>query len=265
MNDEASPREHLTPHDLVSYSRCPYEMEVQRARHASYIHGTAVAARTPIDVRPLAHSPLFSPPTLGLQAFEGPLDLNPDDILVYEDANERGLPVLFPPERVRLDARFTGHQATLIDDALGLSGRPDLVIRRGDGGFVPVEYKSTHMFVGYHAVHGRLFDAIQSIAECALVAASFGSIPSYGWVVYGDAAGSGAHEGWVVVPFGDPERRWLSQALGQIRADNVRPPVPSEGHCGHCEVNREGLCRFAARPYSAEEGLRPLGRELGRG
>lgn len=241
--------EHLTPHDLVTYFRCPHEMELQRARHAETMTGTLGAVRTPLDVVPLRHSPLFAPPLGHLTVNEGRLDIGDHDRLVYEDDGEDDLPMLFPPERVRFDARFQNGHSTLVDAQLGIAGRPDLVIERGDGSLVPVEYKSTHLFVGYHEAHGRVFDTVQAIAECRLVHATFGRRPSRGIVLYGDVAGNGTHEGWVEIPYGDEEERWLKVALEQIRSDRIRAPVPAERNCGGCEPNGEGMCRFAAARY----------------
>ena len=241
--------EHLTPHDLVTYSRCPYEMEVVRARRASLHAPTPVTPCTPSDVVPERHSPLFSPPVMHIRANDGRLGLDAHHTLVYVDEGEDDLPVLFAPDRVRPDPRFALHGGTLFDDAWGLSGRPDFVVRSPDGGLFPIEYKATHLFTGYHESHGRSFDAIQAIAECRLVHAVTGQRPTHGLVLYGDVAGDGAHEGWVEVPYGDSEEHWLKAALTQIRSDRVRPPVPAERNCSGCEANRDGLCRFAAARY----------------
>ncbi|MCI4352848.1 MAG: hypothetical protein L3K14_05605 [Thermoplasmata archaeon] len=238
--------EHVTPHDLVTYSRCPYEMELLRSRHASIVTGRTVAARTPLDVIPLRHSPLFAPPNLRVAANDGRLDIAPDDSLVYEDEGEADLPMLFAADRVRLDPRYRPPNATLIDPTLGLSGRPDFVIERRNGEVVPVEYKSTHLFVGYHESHGRTFDVIQSIAECRLVHVAFGRRPTQGIILYGDAAGDGEREGWVQIPYGEAEERWLQVAVNQIRSDGIRAPVPAERNCANCGPNGDGLCRFAA-------------------
>lgn len=247
--------EHLSPHDLVTYSRCPYEMELQRARHRATLTGTPVVPRTPLTAVPLRHSPLFTPPTERARAIEGRFDVRPGDRLVYADPGERDLPVLFAPEQVSLDPRFLGHAGTLLDDEFGISGRPDFVVRSADGALVPVEYKSTHLFLGYHEVHGRAFDVIQAIGECRLVHAAFGVRPTHGVILYGDAAGDGRREGFVEVPYGDAEEHWLRAALVQIRSDDVRAPVPSESHCAPCEPNRAGECRFAAVPPGARGGL----------
>ena len=238
--------EHLTPHELVTYSRCPFEMELVRASHASIRTGAPVAVCTPLDVVPERHSPMFAPPVHGLTVNEGRLDVLPGDTLIYEDPGEDDLPMLFPPERVRLDPRLQVHGGNLIDTELGFAGRPDLVIQRAGGGIFPVEYKSTHLFVGFHESHGRAFDAIQAIAECRLVHVATGQRPTHGVVLYGDVAGDGAREGWVEVPYGDAEEHWLRAALAQIRADHVRPPVPAERNCASCGPNAEGKCRFAA-------------------
>ena len=246
---QLQPLEHVTPHDLVTYSRCPHEMELAHAHHLSVITGRSVAARTPLDVQPLRHSPLFAPPDRGVIVNDGRLDVASDDYLVYEDDGERDLPVLFGDTQVRLDARYRSPHTTLIDTGMGLSGRPDFIIQRRSGEVVPVEYKSTHLFVGYHQSHGRAFDVIQAIAECRLVHTAFGRRPSHGIVLYGDVAGEGEHEGWVQVPYGDAEETWLRAAIAQIRSDGVRAPVPAERNCASCFPNREGMCRYAATRY----------------
>ncbi|MFZ1024436.1 MAG: hypothetical protein WAN87_09910 [Thermoplasmata archaeon] len=257
------PVEHLTPHDLVTYFRCPHEMELLRAHHQSIVSGQVIHARTPLDVIPLHHSPLFSPPLGQLTVYEGPLDVGPHDVLVYQDSAEEEIPILFPSDQIRLDPRFSGRDATLVDPEWGLSGRPDLIVRRGDREIVPIEYKSTHLFVGYHETHGRTFDTLQVIAECRLVQAVFGQRPSHGIVWYGDVASDGQREGWVEIPYGESEERWLKVALSQIRADAVRPPVPAERNCAGCEPNSEGLCRFAAARYEGPHH-RSLGMALPR-
>jgi len=241
--------EHLTPHDLFSYFRCPHEMELIRAGHSLRFGGPALPVLTPPDVVPLRHSPLFAPPLGAARVNEGRLDLEERDHLVYQDPGEDDLPMLFPPERIRLDARFLGGTGNLVDAELGFAGRPDMVISRADGGLVPIEYKATHLFVGYHDAHGRPFDALQAIAECRLVHTAFGRRPAYGIVLYGDASGDGQHEGWVEVPYGDAEERWLSVALRQIREDRVRAPVPAERNCAGCEPNGQGRCLYAAARY----------------
>jgi hypothetical protein len=241
--------EHLTPHDLVTYFRCPHEMELVHARHARSTGGALGPVRTPLDVVPLKHSPLLAPPVGRLQVNEGRLDVFAGDSLIYEDTQEEGLPVLFDPAQVRPDSRFPEGRMTLIDPELGLAGRPDLVIRRFNGAVVPVEYKETHLFVGYHEAHGRFFDTVQAIAECRLVEVAFGRRPPHGIVLYGDAAGDGLHEGWVVVPYGDAEEKWLRYAMAQIRGDTVRAPVPAERNCSGCGPNGEGLCRYWGARY----------------
>ncbi len=238
--------EHLTPHDLVSYSRCPHEMELHRVRRLSEHSPGPVIACTPQGSAPLARSPLFAPPLGQPRVFEGRFDVFSGDRLVYEDEGEDDLPVLFPPEQVALDPIFRTHGGNLYDDELGLSGRPDLIVRRANGDLFPIEYKSTHLFTSYHEAHGRAFDAIQSIAECRLIEAVTGRRPSHGVVLYGDTAGDGLREGWVEVPYGEPEVHWLRAALAQIRADPVRAPVPGVRTCPSCEAHRLALCRYAA-------------------
>jgi len=246
--------EHLTPHDLVTYFRCPFEMELTRALHALRMTGNLGPVRTPLDVVPLRQSPLFSPPVGKLTVNEGRLDLFEGDRLVYMDPGEDDLPMLFPPERVAIDPRFANGHNTLIDGTWGLAGRPDFVVRKEDGGIYPVEYKETHLFGGYHEAHVRLFDTIQAIAECRLVEVTFGKAPAFGVVLYGDEAGGGLHEGWVRVPYDEGERHWLEYALGLVRSDHVRAPVPAERNCVRCGANAEGYCRYAAaRPPDGKD------------
>ncbi|HYA54568.1 MAG TPA: hypothetical protein VEG42_03085 [Thermoplasmata archaeon] len=245
----AVPLEHLTPHDLVAYFRCPHEMELEKAQHAHDAAGAPVPVRTPADVVPLRHSPLMTPPLGSIRVTAGRLAFTPGARLVYQDDGEDDLPVLFPPEQVHLDPRFRVGRENLVDPVLGIAGRPDLVVALGERELVPLEYKATHLFVGYHQAHGRLFDTVQAIAQCHLVEATFGQRPPYGIVLYGDAAGDGQNEGWVEVPYGEAEAAWLRYALKQVRSDSVRAPVPAERNCGGCEPNGEGRCRYAAARY----------------
>ena len=256
-----APPEHLTPHDLVTYSRCPFEMELQHRLRAARLHGGPAPDPLLASGAPLHHSPLFPPPQGQVRVLDGRLDLFDTDYLVYEDEGEDDLPVLFPPERIRPDARFRQHGANLFDDEFGLSGRPDYILSRSGGAFVPVEYKATHLFLGWKSLHleahGRPFDLLQAIAECRLVHAASGIRPPYGIVLYGDRGEDGEHEGWVEVPYGEREEHWLKAALTQIRTDHERAPVPSERNCAPCEPNRDGHCRFAAVRPSGYAGGNP--------
>lgn len=242
----SAPAEHLSPHDIVTYFRCPHEMELHRAQHLSWRSGQAVQPLTPNATPPASHSPLPPPPGESSQAQPGRLIIGPHDLLLYEDPDESGLPILFPPEQSHVHAFLRQHGATLMDTAWGLSGRPDLVVRRGDGQLYPVEFKETHLWEGYQEHHGRFFDVLQVIAECRLVEAVWGSAPRFGVVYYGDTQGGGEREGYVEVPYGVPQREWLQAAMTIIRADRIRAPVPAERNCGHCEPNRDGLCRYAS-------------------
>lgn len=246
--------EHLTPHDLVTYSRCPFEMELMRHRHAGATATPAPAGPILSGGAPLHHSPLFTPPHGAVRVNEGRLDLFDSDTLVYADEGEDDLPVLFPPERVRPDPAFRVHGVNLFDNELGLSGRPDFIIRRAGGVPVPIEYKETHLFLGWRSMHleshGRGFDMLQAIAECRLVHAASGVRPPYGIVLYGDRGADGEHEGWVEVPYTDAEERWLRAALVQIRTDTARSPVPTERNCAGCEPNHDSACRYAAARFA---------------
>lgn len=247
--------EPLTPHDLVTYFRCPHELELAEAcRHAP--RGTpieALSVRTPREVVPLHRSPLDALPP-GVPTFnDGRFDVFPADRLVYEDEGEEDeLPILFAPEQTRPDPVFRQHGFNLVDPELGLSGRPDLIVLRS-GAFIPIEYKSTHPFRDLHAVHGRGFDLVQLFVECRLIEAVTGRRPPYGVLLYGDRGGDGAHEGWFQVPYTSAEAAWVTRAVATVRADRVRAPVPSERTCSSCPPHRDGLCRFAAARFAGPE------------
>lgn len=251
--------EHLTPHDLVTYFRCPHELELAHVRRATAsippgAPTVALAVRTPPDVVPLHRSPLEAPAFPALPVADGRLDIFPGDRLVYEDEGEADeLPMLFASEQVRPDPIFRRHGYNLVDEELGLSGRPDFILERPKAGFIPVEYKSTHPFRGLHEVHGRTFDLLQLVAECRLVEAVSGRRPPYGILLYGDTAGNGAHEGWVTMPYTDREASWIRAAVAQVRADAVRAPVPSERTCSTCPPHRDQLCRYAVGRYAGNE------------
>lgn len=247
---EVATAEHLSPHDVVTYFRCPFEMEVEHFRR--HHPGLAVVTRTPADVVPLRHSALAPPPGAQLPIENGRLDIFPADRLVYEDSEEEGLPILFPPEQVTPEPRLHVHGLTLVDEELGVTGRPDFVLRRASGALVPVEYKATHPFHGLHETHGRAFDVIQLFLECRLVEAATGLRPASGILFYGDQAGDGAHEGFVEIPYGPGGDAWVRGALRQVRDDSIRAPVPAERNCARCAVHRDGLCRFAVGPYSSQ-------------
>lgn len=251
------PVEHLSPHDIVTYFRCPHEMELHRAQHLSWRTGQPVAARTPLGTPPSLHSPLGPPPGESSNAMQGRLIVSIHDQLVYEDPDETGIPALFPSEQNHAKAFLRDHGPTLMDNSWGLSGRPDLVVRRGDGSYYPVEFKETHLWEGYHEAHGRFFDILQVIAECRLVEATWGAAPRAGVVYYGDTEGSGERQGTVEVPYGEPQRAWLQRAMTLIRADRIRAPVPAERNCNHCEPNRDGLCKYAQAGFSTSHRNEP--------
>ncbi len=247
---------HLSPHDIVTYFRCPQEMEIHRRQRESWRSGRPLGGILGAPGPGLLRSPLPPPPLDHLVVFQGRLDVFSGDTLIYEDPDERNLPILFPPAQNHAHAFLHDHSPLLHDPAWDLAGRPDLVIRRRDGSLVPVEYKETHLWERYHEVHGRVFDVIQALAECRLVEATWQVRPRMGIVYYGDTQGDGTREGWMEIPYGDRERGWLEHALTQIRSDPERRPVPSDHTCPTCEVNRDGLCPSAKFRY---EGLRGAG------
>lgn len=71
----------------------------------------------------------------------------------------------------------------LRDRDLGLTGRPDYLVREADGMIIPVELKSGQAPDVPHEGH-----ILQLAAYCALVAATFKIRPTYGILQYSDRA-----------------------------------------------------------------------------
>lgn len=90
-----------------------------------------------------------------------------------------------PPseEVVAVDDPAFGGLPTMYSERWGLSGRPDELRRLPDGTIIPVEIKSCR------SPRGRVpysSHRIQLLAYCALVEESYGRVPPYGILAYGD-------------------------------------------------------------------------------
>lgn len=104
------------------------------------------------------------------------------------------------------DTRAWGRvEASLVSHRLGLTGRPDYLVRE-HGGLVPVEVKSgAAPPKGAHPAH-----IYQLAAYCALVAEAYGQRPAYGLIQYRDRL--------LRVPYTPALERELGAILSQMRA-----------------------------------------------
>ncbi|MDQ7029160.1 MAG: CRISPR-associated protein Cas4 [Ardenticatenia bacterium] len=111
----------------------------------------------------------------------------------------------------------------LVAAHLGLSGRPDYVVRVGRAE-VPVEVKP-------HRRAGRPYesDMIQLMAYCLLLEETTGMPPPYGTLVY-------AHARWDV-PYTPESRREVLSVVAEARAALGAPDVPrSHNHPARCRA-----------------------------
>jgi CRISPR-associated exonuclease Cas4 len=124
---------------------------------------------------------------------------------------------------------WTRAEAPLFSKALGLTGKPDYLVRRGDE-VVPVEVKSMPAPAGGpHAAH-----SFQLAAYCALVAEAYGRRPGYGLIKYADQT--------LAVPYTAALEAELRALLDEIRADREAGDVPRS----HQQAARCRACGFRA-------------------
>src|SRR5258708_12840119 len=90
---------HLPPHDLVTFSRCPLEMELLHRRREAQRTSTTAAPIGRVSAV-LRQSPMFAPSSAHVRVVDGRLYLAPHDPLVYAAEGAEALPILFPPKRV---------------------------------------------------------------------------------------------------------------------------------------------------------------------
>jgi CRISPR-associated exonuclease Cas4 len=116
-------------------------------------------------------------------------------------------------------------EAPLFSARLGLAGKPDYLVRRGDE-VVPVEVKSMRAPAGGpHAAH-----TFQLAAYCALVEEAYGRRPRHGLIQYADQT--------LAVPYTAALEAELRALLGEIRAERQAADVArshqSAARCRAC-------------------------------
>jgi CRISPR-associated exonuclease Cas4 len=129
---------------------------------------------------------------------------------------------------VSVDLERDGRAAPpMIDERLGLSGRPDLLLETR-GGWVPVEIKS-----GQAPATPYLSHVLQLAAYCRLAEVTYGRRPLYGIVQYADRGYS--------LPYTRALEANLLRGVERIRAEADRLPGRS-----HSEVARCAACGYSS-------------------
>jgi CRISPR-associated exonuclease Cas4 len=113
---------------------------------------------------------------------------------------------------------------------LGISGKPDCLIRTADG-IVPVELKKSKRPPARGEVYPN--HMIQNLAYCALVEEQLSDRVPYGLVIY---AGQQVRR----VEFTDSNRRWLMDTIAAVQAARLRKQADrnhnQRGRCSGCGV-----------------------------
>lgn len=118
----------------------------------------------------------------------------------------------------------------LRSDALGISGKPDCLVRTADG-TVPVELKNSSRPPARGGVYAN--HMIQALAYCALVEDRMKVRVPYALVIY---AGQQVRK----VDFTDARRQWLLQTIHEVQAARARLSAnrnhEHRGRCTGCGV-----------------------------
>ena len=125
------------------------------------------------------------------------------------------------------------HADTLRSPKLGISGKPDCLIRTVDG-VVPVELKKSKRPPARGEVYPN--HMIQNLAYCALVEDQLKQRVPYGLVIY---AGQQVRR----VEYTEANKQWLMTTILDVRAargvDNIDRNHNQRGRCSGCGVRGE--------------------------
>ena len=137
--------------------------------------------------------------------------------------------------RLRAIEVLSRDQTLLSSPSLGLSGRPDRLIRLKNGAVIPVEKKSSK----------RLYDShrVQMGAYLFLVEEAYGVRPPFGIMVLGDSRET-------TIPNTARLRRWTLKIADDIRAQRADASRPARvrakpGQCRSCAVRDHCTQRVA--------------------
>jgi CRISPR-associated exonuclease Cas4 len=116
---------------------------------------------------------------------------------------------------------------------LGISGKPDCLIRTSDG-IVPVELKKSKRPPARGEVYPN--HMMQNLAYCALVEEQLGERVPYGLVIY---AGQQVRR----VEFTDSNRKWLMLTISAVQAARLQKEARrnhnQRGRCSGCGVREK--------------------------
>ena len=132
---------------------------------------------------------------------------------------------------------FAAHDLRSLN--LGISGKPDCLIRTSEG-IVPVELKKSKRPPARGEVYPN--HMIQNLAYCALVEEQLGERVPYGLVIY---AGQQVRR----VEFTDSNRKWLMNTIAAVQAARLAEQANrnhnQRGRCSGCGVRE--MCDQALR------------------
>jgi len=138
---------------------------------------------------------------------------------------------------VSVDLERDGRAAQpMTDEALGLSGRPDLVLETRHG-WIPVEVKS-----GKAPATPYLSHALQLVAYCRLAEVTYGRRPTHGILSYADRSYS--------LPYTRPLEREMLRMIGRIQVQGIQLPDRSHhepARCAACGYTSACDQRLASR------------------
>ena len=124
---------------------------------------------------------------------------------------------------------------TLYSESYGLSGKPDLIIKRGTN-IIPVEIKN--MRAPQEAYEGHI---AQLIAYCLLIEECYGKKPKYGLLQYRDKS--------YEIAYTMERRKWLLSTMKEMRKVNWQTDLHRmhkfEKRCVYCgfrDACSENLC-----------------------
>ena len=126
---------------------------------------------------------------------------------------------------------FAAHDLRSLN--LGISGKPDCLIRTSEG-IVPVELKNSKRPPARDEVYPN--HMIQNLAYCALVEEQLGERVPYGLVIY---AGQQVRR----VEFTDSNRQWLMNTIAAVQAAHLAKQAKrnhnQRGRCSGCGVREK--------------------------
>ena len=115
------------------------------------------------------------------------------------------------------DRQFQRLSQPLLDDGLGLVGKPDYILGLKGGMVIPVEVKSSRAPSRPYETH-----LVQLAAYCHLVESAYGARPSYGLLRYADKT--------FEIPYDAAMKALLLETIQRLRVVENSPEAPTRNH-----------------------------------